>query len=238
MAYRLCAHSSAVLFLISALLILPQDLPAQTKTYPWNGSYSFPDGQVIGGGLWQCLWLGYGTGRVSGGELLLQPMTSTTAGETHSALVRSQFALGSTWMISVNVTTSKQLRTRKVRGKAVPAPNPWEVAWLIADMAPDGSAGLYFIFKPNGVELGAYRGFGQEQVFLDTDSRPAMTIGTTCSYQLVKDSTMVTALINSVPVAAAPRAALSGWSLGNRIGLYTEDAAVRFGPVTVTTSVP
>jgi hypothetical protein len=112
------------------------------------------------------------------------------------------------------------------------------VAWLVADMAADGSAGIYFIFKPNGVELGAYRGFGAEQIFLDTGSTPVMKIGTTYSYRLVKNSTMVTALVDGAPVAAAPLAALGNWALGNRIALYTEDAAVRFGPVTVTTSAP
>lgn len=228
-----------VLVSLSTLLVPATELSAQGQTtvYPWDGSYGFSDGSLIAGGRWRCLWLGYGTGGVSAGELLLQPKASTAA-ETHSALVASQFALASAWDITVSATTDKQLRTRKVRGRFVPAPNPWEVAWLIADMASDGSAGLYFIFKPNGVELGAYRGFGLEQIFLDTSPSPAMKIGKTYTYRLVKNGGLVTALIDGKPVAAAPLDRLSSWPLGDRVGLYTEDAAVRFGPVTITVPAP
>ncbi len=233
-------RSGSSLLLLSIIGVPPANLSAQgqTRVYTWDGSYGIRDGELLAGGSWRCLWLGYGTGSVSAGQLFLRPKASTAAGETHSALVGSQFSLGSTWDIAVDVTTEKQLRTRKVRGKIVAAPNPWEVAWIITDMAADGSAGMYFIFKPNGVELGAYRGFGQEQVFLDTGSTPTMRVGRTYTYRLVKDGNLVTALIDNKSVAAAALDKLRSWSLGNRIGLYTEDAAVRFGPVTVITPYP
>lgn len=216
---------------------LVADSPAQVtaQTYDWSGNYTFNEGQWIGGGYWYCLWLGYGSGNVFGGEISLKPKASTTALETHSALLRSEFVLGQDWDISVKMTTDRQLRTRKVRNKQAPAPNPWEVAWLVADMVEDGSAGLYFILKTNGVELGAYRETG-EQMFLFTASAPQNRIGTGYLCRLVKSGSRITAFVNGQQVAAAPLDVLGDWPLGDRIGLYTEDAAVRFGPVSVVTA--
>jgi hypothetical protein len=205
-----------------------RDLAAQTsaQTYTWSGKYYFNDGQWIAGDFWLCLWLGYGTGSVSRGELSLKPKAATTALETHSALVRSEFVLGSDWDISVRMTTDKQLRTRKVGKRQVPAPNPWEVGWLVANMREDGSAGLYFILKTNGVELGAYKENG-DQVFLFTAPTPQNRIGSSYLCRLVRIGNQV---------AAASLDALGNWPMGDRIGLYTEDAAVRFGPVSVVTA--
>jgi hypothetical protein len=211
--------------------------PAQESgtTYFWQGSYDFYEGQLIGGGNWLCLWLGYGPGYVSGGEIALKPKASTTLSETHSALVRSEFVLGQDWDISVTMTTDRQLRTKRVRGRQVPAPNPWEVAWLVADMVEDGSAGLYFILKTNGVELGAYKGNG-DQIFLFTTSSPQNRIGRSYLCRLVKVGSQITAVVNGQTVGTASITALGDWPLGDRIGLYTEDAAVRFGPVSVVTT--
>ncbi len=204
-------------------------------TYLWPGFYNLHDGQLIGDGNWLCLWLGYGTGGVDSGELWLMPKASSTPSETHSALVSSQFALGPDWDISVAMATDRQLRTKKVRSRRVPAPNPWEVAWLVADMVEDGSAGLYFILKTNGVELGAYRETG-EQVFLFTAPSPQNRIGRSYMCRFVKSGRQITALVNGQTVGTASLDVLGDWPLGDRIGLYTEDAAVRFGPVSVVTS--
>ncbi len=212
-----------------------RSIPQPTShLYTWDGKYVFTDASSIGS-YWTCLWLGYGTGRVDAGQLLLRPMASTSNSETHSALVRSNFPLGQAWDISANMCTDVQLRTAKTRRKPVPSPNPWEVAWLIADMADDGSAGLYFIFKTNGVELGAYRYFGNERVYLYTSGNPSMRLGRSYAYRLFSDGSTLTAVIDGVVVAQASLSPLSAWQLGDKIGLYTEDAAVRFGPVSVQT---
>jgi hypothetical protein len=210
--------------------------PAQATgtTYFWQGSYDFYDGQFIAEGNWLCLWLGYGAGYVSRGEISLRPKASTTDSETHSALVRSEFVLGQDWDLSVTMTTDRQLRTRKMRNRQVPAPNPWEAAWLVADMVEDGSAGLYFILKTNGVELGAYKETG-EQMFLFTASSPQNRIGRSYLCRLVKAGSQITAIVNGQTVGTASLGVLGEWPLGDRIGLYTEDAAVRFGPVSVVT---
>ena len=217
---------------LSGILVADSTAQGFAQTYTWSGNYLFNEGQWIGGGYWFCLWLGYGSGNVSGGEILLKPKAATTALETHSALVRSEFVLGQNWDISVRMTTDRQLRTKKMRNKQVPTPNPWEVAWLVANMTEDGSAGLYFILKTNGVELGAYKENG-DQVFLFTSPAPQNRIGSSYLCRLVKVGNQITALVNGQAVAAASLDALGTWPLGNRIGLYTEDAAVRFGPVSV-----
>ena len=207
---------------------------AAAQTYTWDGSYRLNEGQLIGGGSWACLWLGYGSGYVSNDVLGLKPKASTTPSETHSALVRSEFVLAQDWDISVVITTDSQLRAKKMRGKQTSAPNPWEVAWLLADMKEDGSAGLYFILKTNGIELGAYKENG-DQMFLFTAPTPQNRIGKSYLCRLVKADRQITAIVNGQPVATASLDALGDWPLGDRIGLYTEDAAVRFGPITVVT---
>jgi hypothetical protein len=101
-------------------------------------------------------------------------------------------------------------------------------------MVDDGSAGIYFMLKTNGVELGAYARGGFDRIYLDTFSDPKLELGKSYVYRFVNDGKILTAMVDGAPVATASLAGLSGWVLGNRIGLYTEDAAVRFGTVTVS----
>ncbi len=228
---------SCSLFLLIVALT-DKSLAQQINTvFTWDGKGNFTEGSAIGP-YWCCLWLGYGTGRVEGGQLWLSPGTSTSPLETHSALVRSNFALGRAWDISVSVTTDAQLRTAKNRRKFAPSPNPWETAWLIGNMTDYGDAGIYFIYKPNGVELGAYGNFGGIRTYLYTSKNPTMTVGKTYLYRLTSDGNTLTASIGNNVVAQASLASLAGYQFGNKIGLYTEDAAVHFGPVSVATSYP
>jgi len=227
------AHYALLLSLcLTGVLVSGAAAQGSGLIYAYGEDEILKEGELIGEGNWSCLWLGYGSGYVSKDILGLTPKASTAPSQTHSALVRSEFALGQNWDISVAITTDSQLRTKKMRGKQTPAPNPWEVAWLLADMKEDGSAGLYFILKTNGVELGAYRETG-EQIYLFTGTAPKNRIGTEYSCRLVKIGNQITAFVDGRQVAAASLEALGGWPLGNRIGLYTEDAAARFGPVSV-----
>ncbi len=207
-------------------------LPRQSgHVYTWDENKILRDGDKIGS-YWRCIWLGLGSGQVSSGQLWLSPMVSTSPGETHSGLIGSNFSLGRTFDISVDVTTDQQLRITKTRKKTISTPNPWEVAWLIANMADDGSAGVYFIYKPNGVELGAYGEFGRARTYLYTAGQPTLVLGRRYTYRLMSNGESLIAAINGVEVASASLSSLTGYSFGNKIGLYTEDASVHFGPVT------
>jgi hypothetical protein len=86
----------------------------------------------------------------AGSERLIrmQPMASTSAGETHAFLaVSSQsFGQGGTpYHFSGQMRTVKQLRAA--------APNAWEVGWLVWNYA-DNDHLYYFVLKPNGWEIG------------------------------------------------------------------------------------
>ena len=218
---------TALVFAVGFILQLAfsADSILSSQSHSWDGAYEFVDGQVIGDGAWRCLWLGYGSGAVADPNLWLRPAVSSRDDETHSALVRSEFSLGSSWDFSVIVSTDGQLRTRK--------PNPWEVAWIMGDLTEDGSAGIYFTLKTNGVELGAYRDHGLEQHYLFTSDSPTLVLGSEYDYRLVKDSGRVYAFVNGSLIAEAPVDSIEHWNLGDRIGLYTEDAAVHFGEVRV-----
>jgi hypothetical protein len=211
--------------MLSQIPVSSGNLESIISGYTWEGTYEFFDGQAIGGGAWRCVWLGYGFGEVSDGKLWLSPAVSRKVGETHSSLVASEFTLDSTWDFSVISATDRQLRNR--------SPNPWEVAWIMADMKEDGSTGLYFLLKPNGVELGAYRHHGLEQQFLYTNHSPVLELGREYEYRLAKEDGWIQAFVDGDLVAEAPLNSIDTRDLGDRIGLYTEDAAVHFGEVSI-----
>ncbi len=170
-------------------------------------------------------------------KLLLRPAPATRKGETHSSLVESEFLLGAEWDVSVFVRVDEQLRTQwggKKRGM-LKKPNPWEVAWIFGDALPDGSAALYFAFKTNGIELGAFRFHGEEVQFLATLPEPKLQIGRWYEYRLVKRSGLLSAYVDNMdtPVAEASLAPVAHWTFGDRLGLYCEDSAVRFGTVRI-----
>lgn len=185
-------------------------------TAPW------PQGTIQGD--WRVDFDGYGTTgiTVDGSRVLTQaPAASTSPEETHAALVTSLETFGDIDM-TLRMRTVEQLRT--------PVPNPWETAWALWHFT-DNFHFYYLTLKPNGWELGkedpAYPG---AQRFLATGSQP-FPIGSWYSVRIRHVGTTMRVW--------ADGALLATFTDGQRpyvdgaIGLYSEDARVRFDDIRV-----
>lgn len=144
-----------------------------------------------------------------------------------------------------------KVKYENVRGLRSPASNTWEVFWLFFNYnkTSTGKTTNYFIFKPNGVELG--KAWNElDQAFLWTSNKPQALFGETYDLELVKKNQTVKAYINGQLVmdykgesngAGGNARARVGDHLGSakeshsketlydspgQIGLYTEDAKV------------
>jgi hypothetical protein len=154
--------------------------------------------------------------------LLLEPMVSTSPGETHAALVVSQDSYADV-AFRADFTTISQLRTGSPS-------NPWECAWAVFNYT-DNAHFYYVAFKPNGWELGkvdpSYPG-GQR--FLATGEDMVFAAGSKHSFQITQTGATIT--------VAADGKILTTFTdmerpyLAGKVGFYTEDAKVAFDSVT------
>jgi Ca2+-binding RTX toxin-like protein len=155
-------------------------------------------------------------------HLVLSPQASTSAGETHAAMVVSQASFANV-RFSAGFETLDQLRTGS-------APNPWECAWAVFNYT-DNTHFYYVAFKPNGWELGkADPAYAGAQRFLATGSSPASAVGTEHSFSIHQDANVISVWLDGVLLTTFTdneRPYLSG-----KVGFYTEDATVAFDNVT------
>jgi hypothetical protein len=193
-----------------------------------------PDGGSIGP--WRVVFGGGGCTKIvsttNGNWLQESPAAATGPAETHSALTTGP-TFTAPYTYAVRMKTTRQLRTGST-------PNPWEVGWTIWNYT-DNAHFYYLALKPNGWELGkrdpAYPG-GQR--FLATGGTPTFAIGSANNVSVDQrtDGTMVIT-VNGTRLTSftdTERPYLAG-----SIGLYDEDATVRFTNVTVavpTTATP
>lgn len=161
------------------------------------------------------------TDPISGGSLVLSPQASTSAAETHAAMVVSQDSFSNV-RFSAGFETIEQLRTGS-------APNAWETAWAVFGYTDDQHF-YYVAFKTNGWELGkvdpAYPG-GQR--FLVDQGGPQFAPGTEHSFDIQQDGNVIKvwadgALLTTFTDNQRPY-------LTGKVGFYSEDATVAFDNV-------
>jgi hypothetical protein len=227
---------SAARALTAALLLSAAAAPpAAAAAFSDDFSSYVPDACLADGtvfGPWTALFNGYGCTavRTDGARFWLEerPFPSPAPSETHASMVLGpSFAVPFT--LEAAMRTDAQLRTGS-------APNAWEVAWVAWNYA-DNVHFYYFTLKPNGWELGkadpAYPG---AQRFLATGSSPVFPVGTERAVKVVQTGNVISAYADGTLLTTFTddeRPYLSG-----RIGLYNEDARVRFTDVSVTTGAP
>jgi hypothetical protein len=178
-------------------------------------------------GPWYSVYTGYGVTRVvrtpSGSHALsLSPRAAAKPDETYAALVRTRRRWGD---------LDFRARVRSVAQLRTPSPNPWETAWVLWHYG--GRARFYsFVPKPNGWELGkedpAYPG---SQRYLATSATPKFPLGRWYTVRVRQQGATMTVWVDNrriVTFTDRERPYRSG-----PIGLYTEDASVLFGAVTV-----
>jgi hypothetical protein len=201
-------------------------------------SYTITDNQISPNGKWFNKYNGFGvSGTVTTTSLTAtednntvfyeEPKTSTRPNETHAALTLTTQTYEDLEM-HLKVKTNKQLRQNSI-------PNPWEVAWIMWRYQDEWHH-YYFIFKPNGIELGKKQNENQaeEQIFLYTANEPKLRIDEWNTWYIKISGNHIEIWLDMADgsmqrvVNYHDNAPIGG--PGN-IGLYTEDAHVQFDDV-------
>jgi hypothetical protein len=203
--------------------------------------YTISDNQTSPNGKWYSKYNGFG----ASGTIPVTPLTTiadtnntvfyeepktSSPNVTHAALTLTTETYEDVEM-QLKVKTNKQLRQNST-------PNPWEVAWIMWRFQDDWHH-YYFIFKPNGVELGKKQNENQaeEQIFLYTANEPQLKINEWNTWRIKMSGNHIEIWL---------KVADGSWQSvvdyhddtpivgpGN-IGLYTEDAHVQFDDVYIT----
>lgn len=211
-------------------------------------TYTITDNQTSPNGKWFNRYSGFGASGTDGITSSITPLvnnnsnnnntvfyekpkTSKNPNETYSALTLTTESYDD-MEIYLKVKTNQQLRENS-------PPNPWEVAWIMWRYQDDWHH-YYFIFKPNGVELGKKQNENQaeEQIFLYTANEPKLKIGEWNTWRIKMSGNHIEIWLKMVDDGSWQRvvnyyddAPIIG--LGN-IGLYTEDAYVQFDDVYIS----
>lgn len=165
--------------------------------------------------------------------LTLQPRSiASVANGTHAALaLLNDQTLRKNFGVRVKFQNEKTFRE--------PRANSWEVFWLFFNYQAQekGKKTNYFIFKPNGVELGKAWG-DVDQEFLATASSPQAKIGKGYELTLFKKDQSVQAYIDGQLVLNFAADSLNNtkktlFDEAGQIGLYSEDALVRIHQIDV-----
>lgn len=196
-----------------AALLRPEGEPAQR----WL------DGSAHGA--WLAVFDGEGSTTFREGAISLSPRAATRPDETHAGLVVSMRHYQSI-DYAVSMRTTRQLRK--------PEPQPWEAGWVVWQYEGNDRF-YYFSVKRNGWELGkvdpAYPG-GQR--FLATGDEPLGFQGER-RVRVRQIDNVMSVWVDGRPVVTFTdneRPYLRG-----AIGMYSEDAVVRFSDVAVRPAV-
>jgi hypothetical protein len=176
-------------------------------------------------GNWYTQYAGFGTISIvgmPGSALEVYPEPSREPSVTHAGLVTTTQSLNNL-LLSASMTTVRQLRT--------PNPNPWEVGWILWHYQDDHHF-YYLILKPNGWELGKKVPDSADQRFLLAGPTPTFPVGVHTvkvlqigpTIQVVGDGQLLGTFVDR-----------DNPYLTGSVGLYTEDAQVRFGVVSAET---
>jgi len=184
---------------------------------------TWSDGEVHG--RWTVLFTGYGTVSGDDDEVVLEPRSAAGPELTHAGLVvTTERHPGPDFEITVR--TEAQLRTG--------SPNPWEVGWVLWNVQ-DNDHFYAVALKPNGWEISkqdpAYPG---KQRFLASGTDRRFPVGGEHRVSVVHDGPRTTVGVDGRELATVVDE--ESPYRGGAIGLYTEDARVRFSDLEVAGS--
>lgn len=172
---------------------------------------------------WTLVFAGHGSATAEDGSVVLEPQKAQSADTTHGGLVVTSEGHPNDTTFTVTVHTEQQLRDG--------APNPWEVGWVLWNYQ-DNEHFYAVALKPGGWEISkqdpAYRG---NQRFLLTGTEPVFPIGSDYQVTVTQSGATMTVAVDGTQlgtVTDTERPYTEG-----AIGLYTEDARVRFSGLSV-----
>lgn len=177
-------------------------------------------------GQWRLKYHGFGAATGDDQHVVIYPKAAKSDDVTHASLVVTDQSFQGDIDFSILVRTEEQLR--------IGSPNTWEVGWVLWNYQDDEH--FYALaLKPNGWELSKqdpeYRG---NQRFLMSGTEPKFPIDKEYRTRIVQMGNTITAyadghLLGEFTDTERP------YDHG-AIGLYTEDARVRFSGLYFTTS--
>lgn len=196
-------------------------LAAVTAGIPDGETRPWADGSQHGD--WTAVFNGYGEVRPDGAELLLSPLAPAGPGQTHAALVVSRRSYGD-FAATVLVRTERQLRR--------PDPQAWEVGWVLWHYAGEGR--FYALaLKPTGWELSKQDpNYPGGQRFLASGRTPAFPVGGWHRVGIVQVGDRIDVAADGHHLARYTDRSEPYRS--GALGLYTEDARVRFTGIQIT----
>ncbi|OLT39564.1 calcium-binding protein [Serinicoccus sp. CNJ-927] len=167
---------------------------------------------------WRVVFDGHGVVRPDGDGVLLEPRHAASADVTHGGLVVTTQAHPAGTDLAITASTQEQVREGD--------PNPWEVAWVLWNYQ-DPEHFYAVVLKPNGWEVSkqdpAYPG---NQRFLASGTEPRFPIGADYRVEVEQADGVMSVSVDGEQLAEVTdteRPYTEG-----AIGLYTEDARVRF----------
>ncbi len=188
-----------------------------TPETPWG------DGEERG--RFRAVFDGYGTIRGDDEQIVLEPRAAAEPDVTHGGLVITKESYENV-ELEVDVQTQRQVREGE--------PNPWEAGWVLWNYT-DNDHFYAVALKPNGWEISkqdpAYPG---KQRFLSSGSDPQFPVGTKNTVNVEHRGAEMTVSVNGQvldTVVDNERPYRQG-----AVGLYTEDARVRFTDLDATGS--
>lgn len=163
----------------------------------------------------------WGANTFTGGGVTLNSQPPVSPSETHSALITTKRRWAD-HTVAFSTTTLKQLRRNT-------APNTWEVGWVMFHFT-DLENYYWFMLKTNGFELGKKQG-SDTQHFLVTGDLPGIAVGQQRRVQVKTQGARIQVFVDGSKVVdyVDPRPLGAG-----SVGLYEEDAQVRFDSLSVT----
>ncbi len=210
--------------------------PSCTNTLYDNFDYRYTldEGQTSPNGEWKNVYSGYGSTGVKAvdGRIVfyLSPMASTSAAETHAALVKSTDNFCN-FAMQVHMNTVEPLR------KNSPA-NMWEVGWLFFRYS-DTFHYYWLLVKPNGIELGkkdcdTCTDPVDGQKFLVTKSSPALKFDTWNKVRVDMVGNNIKVYWNNELVINYKDTTMSQKLASGSIAMYSEDAYVLYNGMAVS----
>jgi hypothetical protein len=202
-----------------------------------GGIYTLADGQTSPNGKWQNIFNGGGLSGVQNdgtgtgnNVFFMYPSISRSSSDTNANLVISTQKF-SNFEESIDINTVKQLRQNS-------PPNTWEVGWIFFRYV-DAFHYYWFTVKPNGIELGkkdcdTCTDPVQGQQCLASDTNPTLNIGSWSNWKVNIVGNHIIITVNGNKVVDFVDQTMSPKLSSGSIGMYNEDASVRFDNVYVT----
>ena len=178
---------------------------------------------------WSVLYTGHGFAGIIAEKddvnvYQMYPKKSTSAKETHAALVSSKDKF-SNFRLVVDVRTDQQLRQNS-------EPNMWEAAWIFFRYT-DTFHYYWFSLKPNGFELGKKDCNScvdptDGQIILYTAALPTLKISQWSQWTIEAIDNNIIISIDGNKIITFKDKNMSKESSNGEIAMYTEDAKVSF----------